>query len=175
MATRLSGWKPMSNIKDNSILGITDQETVKLDFDQTPFRTVRYWAMRTMKWFRLKGFIILKSSKDSYHVVFDKKVSWKENMHIVAWVCLLSQHKELTKWFLLQCIKEGSTLRVSAKKGKPEPRIVFRFGSQDGMIAEFLAYRKVVKSIIKRLQRQKEINYEIKEQTPIMSKPLMEK
>ena len=139
------------------ILGITDQETVKLDFDKTPFKTVKYWAMRTMKWFKLKGFIILKSSENSYHVVFDKRVSWNENMHIVAWVCLLSQHKALTKWFLMQCIKEGSTLRVSAKKEKPEPRIVFRYGSQDGMIAEFLAYRKIVKSIIAKLQRQKEL------------------
>jgi hypothetical protein len=139
------------------ILGITDQETVKLDFDKTPFKTVKYWAMRTMRWFKLKGFIILKSSKDSYHVVFDRKVSWRKNMHIVAWVCLLSQHKALTKWFLMQCIKEGSTLRVSAKKEKLEPRVVFRYGSQTNQIAEFLAYRKIVKSIIAKLQRQKEL------------------
>jgi hypothetical protein len=164
MAMKVSGLKGKLKAEslnsDNGlpfILGITDQETVKLDFDNTPFRTVKYWAMRTMKWFKLKGFIILKSSKNSYHVVFDKKVSWKENMHIVAWVCLLSQHKALTKWFLMQCIKEGSTLRVSAKKEKPEPRIVFRFGSQTNQIAEFLAYRKVVKSIVRKLQKQKEL------------------
>jgi abortive infection bacteriophage resistance protein len=140
------------------ILGITDQETVKLDFDKTPFRTVKYWAMRTMKWFKLKGFIILKSSKNSYHVVFDKKVSaWKDNVKIMAWVCLLSKHKKLTGWFILQCIKEGSTLRVSEKKEKPQPRIVYRYGSQQNQIAEFLAYRKIVKSIIAKLQRQKEL------------------
>jgi hypothetical protein len=141
------------------ILGITDQETVKLDFDNTPFRTVKYWAMRTMKWFKLKGFIILKSSENSYHVVFDRKVSWKENVKIMAWVSLLSQNKNLQKWFIMQCIKEGSTLRVSAKKEKPEPRIVFRFGSQTNQIAEFLAYRKVVKSIVRKLQKQKELCY----------------
>jgi hypothetical protein len=139
------------------ILGITDMETVKLDFDKTSFKTVKYWAFRTMKWFKLKGFIILKSSKNSYHVVFDKKVSWKENVKIMAWVSLLSQHKALTKWFIMQCIKEGSTLRVSAKKEKPEPRIVYRYGSQNNQIAEFLAYRKIVKGIIAKLQRQKEL------------------
>jgi hypothetical protein len=131
-------------------------ETVKLDFDMTPFRTVRYWAFRTMKWFKLKGFIILKSSDKCYHVVFDKKVSWKDNVKIMAWVSLLSQHKALTKWFLMQAIKEGSTLRVSEKKGKPQPRIVYRYGSQQNQIAEFLAYRKIVKSIVRKLQRQKE-------------------
>jgi hypothetical protein len=139
------------------ILGITDQETVKLDFDKTRFKTVKYWAKRTMKRFRLTGFIILKSSEKCYHVVFDKKVSWSENVRIMAWVCLMSKHEALTKWFLLQCVKKESTLRASQKYNKPEPRIVFRYGSQDGMIAEFLAYRKIVKSIIAKLQRQKEL------------------
>jgi hypothetical protein len=57
----------------------------------------------------------------------------------------------------MQCIKEGSTLRVSEKKEKPQPRIVYRFGSQNNQIAEFLAYRKIVKSIIAKLERQKEL------------------
>jgi hypothetical protein len=139
------------------VLGITDTETVKLDFDRTPFRTVKYYAMETMKWHKLKGFIILKSSKNNYHVIFDKKVSWKDNVRIMAWVCLISKHEALTKWFLLQCVKKESTLRASQKYNKPEPRIVFRYGSQDGMIAEFLAYRKIAKSIIAKLQRQKEL------------------
>jgi hypothetical protein len=159
MAMKVNGLKGKLKVNNGLpfILGITDQETVKLDFDNTRFKTVKYWAMRTMKWFKLKGFIILKSSKNNYHVVFDKKVSpWKDNVKIMAWVCLLSQHKALTKWFLMQCIKEGSTLRVSEKKEKPQPRIVYRYGSQQNQIAEFLAYRKVVKSIISKLKTQKE-------------------
>jgi hypothetical protein len=137
-------------LNHNSILGITDTETVKLDFDKTPFKTVLYWAFRTMKWFRLKGFIVLKSSENCYHVVFDCKVSWSRNVKVMAWVCLMSQHKLLTKWFIMQCIKQASTLRVSAKGQKPEPRVVFRYGSQENQIAEFLAYRKLVKDIMTR-------------------------
>ncbi len=67
------------------ITGYSDTETVKLDFDYTPFKKVKYWALRTMKWFNLGGFIIIKSSKQSYHVLFNRKVSWSENMRIVAW------------------------------------------------------------------------------------------
>ena len=148
MVLRVNGLNEKWNL--NSILGITDTETVKLDFDNTPFRTVKYWAMRTLKWFRLKGFIILKSSKNCYHVVFDRKVSWKMNVKIMAWVSLLSHHEKLNKWFTMQCIKEGSTLRVSPKRDKPEPRIVFRYGSQNHQIAEFLAYRNVIKGIVRR-------------------------
>ena len=36
------------------ILGYSDISTVKLDFDDTEFRTVKYWAFRTMKGLSLK-------------------------------------------------------------------------------------------------------------------------
>ena len=40
------------------ILGYTDTETVKLDFDDMPFMDVKYWAQRVMRWFKLGGFIV---------------------------------------------------------------------------------------------------------------------
>ena len=84
-------------LKANPILGLSDTETVKLDFDETSFPSVRYWALRAMKWFRLEGFVVLKSSKNRYHVVFDRVVSWAENMRVVAWVALLSHNTGLAK------------------------------------------------------------------------------
>lgn len=135
-----------------SIIGYTDTETVKLDFDNTPFKTARYWALRMMKWFKLEGFVILKSSENNYHTPFNKTVSWKENVGIMAWVCLLTKHTKLTGWFILQCIKKGSTLRVSPKRDKSSPRIVYRHGTQDREIRHFLAYRKVIKNIIRNLR-----------------------
>jgi hypothetical protein len=50
-----------------------------------------------MEWFKLEGFIILKSSENNYHVVFNRRVSWPENMKIVAWVSLLSHNGMLEK------------------------------------------------------------------------------
>jgi hypothetical protein len=134
------------------IIGFTDTETVMLDFDNVPFKTVKYWAFRTLKWFKLEGFIILKSSENNYHVVFNRPVSWSENMRVVAWVSLLSGNPMLEKWFIMQCIKEGSTLRVSPKRNKPSPRIVYKYGKQDKQIEEFLTYRKLVKSIIRKFK-----------------------
>ncbi len=133
-------------------MGFSDDETVMLDFDNTPFRIIKYWAFKAMKWFKLEGFIILKSSKNSYHVVFNRPVSWSENMRIVAWLSLLSGNKKLKKYFLMQCIKESSTLRVSNKGEKPSPRIVFRFGKQDKQIEEFLSFRTEIKRIIRKMQ-----------------------
>ncbi len=133
--------------KASPILGFSDTETVKLDFDNTSFGDVSYWAIRTMKWFKLRGFVILKSSADCYHVVFDRAVSWSENMRIVAWVALQSHSKSLCKWLLMQCIKGCSTLRVSPKREKPPPRIVYRYGSQDNSVKNFLKYREIIKNM----------------------------
>lgn len=141
------GWR----LNPRSVLGYTDTETVKLDFDNVSFKTAKYWAYRTMEKFKLGGFIILKSSKNNYHILFDKTVSWKKNMKIVAWVSLLSHNMKLLKWFVMQCIKEGSTLRVSPKKEKPSLRIVYRYGKQDGQIQSFLEYRQKIKNMITRL------------------------
>lgn len=140
----------------NSILGYSDTETVKLDFDNTPFRTVRYWALRTMKWHKLEGYIIFKSSEKCYHVVFNRPVSWSENMKIVAWVSLLSHKETVRKWLEMQCIKQSSTLRVSPKKEKPSPRIVYSYGRQDKGIKSFLLFRKQIKDIIRRMDTKRE-------------------
>ena len=71
--------------KARPILGLSDTETVKLDFDQIPFSKA-----------------------------------------------------------IMQCIKKCSTVRVSSKKEKPSPRIVYRFGSQNQNIREFLRKRKLI-------------------------------
>jgi hypothetical protein len=127
----------------NYVLGVSSKETVKLDLDNTSFRLVKKWALETMMWFGLLGFIILKSSPNHYHVVFDKRVSWSRNMKTVGWVSLMSRNKGLLEWLRMQCIKESSTLRISPKGNKKSPRIVFRYGSQNHEIKEFLKYRKL--------------------------------
>lgn len=64
----------------NSILGFTDDETVMLDLDNTPLEKVKHYAKITLEHFGLSGFIILRSSKNNYHVIFNRPVSWSENV-----------------------------------------------------------------------------------------------
>jgi len=85
----------------------------------------------------------LHACMNSYHVVFDRKVSWRKNVKIMAWISLISQNAELIKWFIMQCIEEYSTLRISPKEDKKTPRIVYRHGSQNHEIKQFLKYRKL--------------------------------
>jgi len=130
------------------VLGYSDKSTVKLDFDDTLFKTVKYWALRAMNWFKLRGFIILRSSKNHYHVVFDRSVTWERNMYVVAWIALESKNSKLQRYLTMQCIKESSTLRISTKGEKPSPRIVFRYGKHDQEIKSFLQRRKSLKRLI---------------------------
>ena len=135
------------------VLGYTDRSTVKLDFDDVPFAFVKYWAFAALKWFKLGGFIILKSSQNHYHVVFNRPVTWKKNMHIVAWVALESTNPKLQRYLTMQCIKESSTLRISPKKEKPSPRIVYCFGKQEKKIMEFLQLRKQLKNMAQNAEK----------------------
>jgi hypothetical protein len=134
------------------VIGYSDTETVKLDFDETPFKKVKYWALRTMTWFNLGGFLVLKSSPQCYHVIFNRKVTWTENVSVMAWVTQQTKHPKLTGWFILQCRKQKSTLRVSSKGKKSSPRIVFRYGHEHKRIRHFLQYRMIIKRVVKRLK-----------------------
>jgi len=84
-----------------------------------------------MKSFKLRGFVILKSSENHYLAVFDRAVSRSENVKVMAWAALLTHKIGQLRYLQMLCIKESSTLRVSSKGGKPSPRIVYRFGKQD--------------------------------------------
>ena len=134
-------------LKADPILGLTDRHTVKLDLDEMNFKSARYWADLVLEKYRLKGYIILKSSKKCYHVVFDRYVSWDENLSIIGWVAILSKSLKLKDYLGMQCIKMSSTLRVAPKRDKPSPRIVYRFGSQDHAVKDFLRYRQLIKRI----------------------------
>jgi hypothetical protein len=72
-------------------------------------------------------------------------------MRVVAWVALMSHCKGLQRWHLMQCIKQGSTLRLSPKGGNPSPRIVYKFGKQDKKILDFLSFRRHTKEIIRKI------------------------
>jgi hypothetical protein len=129
------------------ILGFTHREIVMLDLDDTSFKSAKYWALKDMKRFNLGGFVILRSSKSHYHLVFDRYVSREDNLSVIAWVAVLSGKYELLKYLAMQCIKKSSTLRVGMKGDKPSPRVVYRHGNQSHAVKEFLRERQLIKRI----------------------------
>ena len=105
-----------------------------------------------MRFFKLGSFLILESSENCYHVVFNRRVSWSENMSIVASVTLLSHNQGLRRWQLMQCRKQSASLRVSPKGVKPSPRIVYQEGRGDDQIKDFLDFREVVRNMMRKLR-----------------------
>ena len=75
---------------EHPYLGFSDRMTVKLDFDETDTKSTKYWANLTLEKFTLGGYVMLQSSKNCRHVVFDRYVSWDENSSIMAWVAVLT-------------------------------------------------------------------------------------
>ena len=145
MVNRESGLT--QTLKAKPILGSTSSEAVTIDCDDMPFRVVKKWALIVMEKCRLGGFIILKSSRNHYHVVFDRTVCWEDNLSAVGWFSVLSHNPKLKDYHIMQSIKKSSTLRVVPKENKPCPKVVYRYGEQDHEIKDFLRHRDLVKRI----------------------------
>ena len=68
--------------------------------------------------------MILCSSENNYHAIFDKTVMWGENVTVMGLTGMIFKG-DVGLWVLMQCIKGHSTLRISNKFGKGRPRIVW--------------------------------------------------
>jgi hypothetical protein len=152
------------------IKGDWSKDTVRLDFDNTPLDKVKYWANRACFWFKLEGFIILRSSirnyivkikgkvvhrysEASYLVIFNRKVKWDLNVRIMAWVAIQARIQSLKDYVLMQCIKRSSTVRCGSKGKKPSPKVVFRYGKQDDQVIQYLETRNFIKDFEEKNER----------------------
>lgn len=128
------------------IVGYTSNHTAMLDLDGLNIDDVKVVAYRMMHRFKLNGYLILKSSVDGWHVIFDKRLSWKNVLRVIFAVppCRRRWHGHFS-WAELQAIKGFATLRIGNKSHKRPPRIIESYGSQDGQIAEYLLCRKKLK------------------------------
>jgi hypothetical protein len=129
-----------------AIVGYTDTSTVKLDCDKFTYKKTKYTALRVCKWFKLQGFIILKSSYKNYHVLFNKAVSWRQNQAVMGWACYITGFNlPLLRYLAMQCIKKSSTLRISGKGRKKPPKVIYRYGLQNCMIRHYLRTRREIR------------------------------
>lgn len=130
--------------KSNYVIGYTDQETLKLDLDNLSIFKVKSIANWILSRFEMGGYIILRSSKNKYHAVFDRTLEWGENCRIMGYVAwILGNNRNYEMWLIMQLIKKSSTLRISNKGDKPKPRIVYQKGEQADQIPIFRKYRKM--------------------------------
>lgn len=119
-------------------IGFETDRGVILDLDNMTFKKAKWLAERLLKKYRLEGFLLVRSSEKSYHVIFNRYLRWKKITEILFSIY------ECIRWAVFQ-MKEGFlTLRVSTKNGKNKPKILLRVGKQDKLIKEYLELYEAV-------------------------------
>lgn len=130
-------------VKHNYVLGFTTSKGVLLDLDNTKLASVKRLCAILLKHKRfryikskidLEGYLIVESSKDHYHVIFNKYLSFKNALIIASTVRI----GNIVSW-LVERIKHGEfTIRISTKNNNDKPKIVLSVGKTDKLIKDYL-------------------------------------
>lgn len=127
-------------------IGFMTKRGVVLDLDNMTEKKATLKAELLLKRYRLEGYLLIRSSEKSYHVVFNKYLRWRTITKI-----LFSLY-ECIRYAVFQ-MKEGFlTLRISRKNGKDKPKILIAVGKQDKLIKDYFeAYEMAEKFEIEML------------------------
>jgi hypothetical protein len=103
-----------------------------LDLDNMTFMKAKWIAETLMKEHRLEGFLLIRSSRRSYHAVFNRYLSWKKITEV-----LFSMH-ECIRYAVQQMQNGHLALRISKKNGKNKPKILIKTGKTNKLIRDYL-------------------------------------
>jgi hypothetical protein len=119
-------------VKQGYVVGFMTDKGLIVDLDNMTYRKVRWLARTLCREHKLEGYIIVRSSPRNYHLIFNRYLSWK------TITTVLFSLWEAVRWAVFQ-LREGSlTLRISTKNGKNKPKIVFKTGKTNKLIADYM-------------------------------------
>jgi len=113
-------------------VGFTTTKGLCLDLDNMNEFKVRKLSQYIFEKYKLEGYLIMKSSKNHYHVIFNKYISWRK-----TGIIIFSLYSTVA-WGIWQIRKGEITLRISEKNGKNKPEEIFRKGKTDNLIKDYL-------------------------------------
>jgi len=124
-------------VRTGYCIGFNTDRGLMLDLDNMKYKKALWIAETLTKEHKLEGFLLIRSSKKNYHVVFNRYLRWKTITKI-----LFSMY-ECVRYAVFQ-MKEGQlTLRISKKNGRDKPKIVRQVGNTDELITDYLeVYQK---------------------------------
>ena len=120
----------------NYSIGFTTTEGVCLDLDYITQEKADKRAVHLLERYKLEGYLLIESSPDHYHVVFNRYTDWRETTQIV-----FSTFKAI-EWGIWQARKGELTLRLSEKNGKNIPQLIKCVGKTDKLIKDYLKMYK---------------------------------
>jgi hypothetical protein len=119
-------------VRTGYCIGFNTDRGLMLDLDNMKYKKALRIAETLTKEHKLEGFLLIRSSRKNYHVVFNRYLTWRTITKI-----LFSRY-ECVRWAVFQ-MKEGQlTLRISKKNGKDKPKIMRQVGKTDKLIKEYL-------------------------------------
>jgi len=119
-------------VKEGYVVGFMTDRGLIMDLDNMTYRKVRWLARTLCREHKLEGYIIVRSSERSYHLIFNRFLTWK------TITTILGKMWEAQRWFVFQLREGYLTLRVSTKNGKNKPKIVFKTGKTNKLIADYM-------------------------------------
>lgn len=119
-------------VKEGYVIGFMTNKGLILDLDNMTYRKAKWIAQYLCRKHKLEGYIIVLSSPRSYHVIFNRYLSWK------TVTTILFSLWETIRWAVFQMREGYLTLRISRKNGKNKPKIVFKTGKTDKLIADYM-------------------------------------
>lgn len=129
--------------QNNMLIGFVTKKGVMLDLDYVSERKVKGLAHILCEKFKLEGYLIIQSStKNYYHVIFNRYTTWRETLQVIFSVLL----GDTILWGIHQARKGWLTLRVSEKNGY-KPKIIFIKGKTDKLITEYLEFYHITSMV----------------------------
>ena len=127
----------MKSNTPNYCIGFTTKKGLMLDLDNISYAGVKRLADYYLETHKLEGYLILKTSRKNFHLIFNRYLSWRKIMQII-----FKTHKA-TAWAIWQAKKGELTLRISKKKLHPRPKIIRQKGQTDKLINDYLLIYKM--------------------------------
>jgi hypothetical protein len=119
-------------VEQGYCIGFVTTRGVLLDLDNMTFSKAKWIAKTVLDNYKLQGYLLVRSSERSYHVVFNRYLSWKKITKV-----LFCMH-ECVRYAVQQMRNGHLTLRISPKNGKNKPKILIEKGKTDKLIKEYL-------------------------------------
>jgi len=119
-------------VKQGYCVGFVTTRGVLLDLDNMTLKKAKWIAKTLLYEFKLEGFILIRSSSNNYHAVFNKYVSWKKITQV-----LFSRY-ECVRYAVQQMQNGHLTLRISKKNGKNKPKVLLKVGETNKLIKDYL-------------------------------------
>ena len=106
---------------ENVYAGFATDKGLVIDLDTIPFEKIQKIAEHHLKNDSLEGYIIMESSPQHYHIVFNAYLPWKT----IAMILYSFRHPSIRQWADHQMRRGYLTLRVTPKNGyTPQLRVL---------------------------------------------------